>query len=382
MKFFLLIFLTCSFSIGQSQDLQKVKFSIEGNVKDVKLPVKLVNFSYNVNGEEKEDSFLVKNGKYKFSGELYEPKMGFFTVKYHDDSANKKSTYQRDYFVVYLDKGKITITSTDSFSNRSVKGSAAHDQFISLQQLDKEYNARLTLLYKQLAELRKEKKEEEVKTLMAEVKKLDKQRRDEVYGNFIKNNPSSPMTLFAINSYSGYRIEPDEVEPLFNLISPTVKASWSGKEFAGRLEGAKRTKIGAYATDFTQNDTSGVPVALSSYKGKYVLVDFWASWCGPCRQENPNVVKAFDKYKDKNFSVLGVSLDNTDGKEKWLKAIRKDGLTWTNVSDLKYFNNAAAKLYGINAIPRNLLIDPDGKIVATDLRGETLEKKLEELLVK
>jgi peroxiredoxin len=233
-----------------------------------------------------------------------------------------------------------------------------------------------------MAELRKEKKDEEVKALSEKVKQLDQQRKNEVFGNFIRNNPSSPMTLFALNNYSGYRIEPDEVEPLFNIISDKVKSSWSGKEFAGRLEGAKRTKIGSYATDFTQNDTSGVPVALSSFKGKYVLVDFWASWCGPCRQENPNLVKAFEKHKEQNFTVLGVSLDNTDGKEKWLKAIRKDGLAWTNVSDLKYFNNAAAKLYGITAIPRNLLIDPDGKIVATDLRGEALEKKLAELLVK
>jgi peroxiredoxin len=382
MKSLLLIFSISLLSVAQAQELQKVKFIIEGDVKEVKLPVKMVHFSYNVNGEEKQDSFLVRNGKYKFSGEIYEPKLGFFEVKYFDDSANKKSTYQRDYFVVYLDKGKINVTSTDSFSNRTVKGSAAHDIFIALQKQDKAYFDKLNPLYKQMAELRKEKKDEEVKALSEEVKQLDQQRKNEVFGNFVRNNPSSPMTLFALNNYSGYRIEPDEVEPLFNIISDKVKSSWSGKEFAGRLEGAKRTKIGSYATDFTQNDTSGVPVALSSFKGKYVLVDFWASWCGPCRQENPNLVKAFEKHKEQNFTVLGVSLDNTDGKEKWLKAIRKDGLAWTNVSDLKYFNNAAAKLYGITAIPRNLLIDPDGKIVATDLRGEALEKKLAELLVK
>jgi peroxiredoxin len=382
MKSLLLIFSISLLSVAQAQELQKVKFIIEGDVKEVKLPVKMVHFSYNFNGEEKQDSFLVRNGKYKFSGEIYEPKLGFFEVKYYDDSANKKTTYQRDYFVVYLDKGKINVTSTDSFSNRTVNGSAAHDIFISLQKQDKAYYDKLSPLYKQLAELRKEKKDEEAKALSEEVRQLDKQRKNEVFANFIRNNPSSPMSLFALNNYSGYRIEPDEIEPLFNIISDKVKSSWSGKEFAGRLEGAKRTKIGSYATDFTQNDTSGVPVALSSFKGKYVLVDFWASWCGPCRQENPNLVKAFEKHKEQNFTVLGVSLDNTDGKEKWLKAIRKDGLAWTNVSDLKYFNNAAAKLYGITAIPRNLLIDPDGKIVATDLRGEALEKKLAELLVK
>jgi thiol-disulfide isomerase/thioredoxin len=128
------------------------------------------------------------------------------------------------------------------------------------------------------------------------------------------------------------------------------------------------------------NDTLGNPVALSSFKGKYVLIDFWASWCGPCRKENPNVVKAYNTYKDKNFTILGVSLDNQTGKEKWMKAIHDDGLIWTHVSDLQYWNNAAAKEYGVQSIPQNFLVDPQGKIAGKNLRGEELEKKLAELL--
>jgi len=139
-----------------------------------------------------------------------------------------------------------------------------------------------------------------------------------------------------------------------------------------------KVAIGKPAIDFTANDTEGKPVKLSDHYGKYLLVDFWAAWCGPCRKENPNLVKAYHKYKDKGFDVFGVSLDRT--KEAWLKAIAKDELTWTQVSDLKYWHSEPAALYGVRAIPANFLLSPDGKIVGKNLTGEELHKKLEELL--
>jgi peroxiredoxin len=138
--------------------------------------------------------------------------------------------------------------------------------------------------------------------------------------------------------------------------------------------------VGAIAPEFTQNDPDGNPVKLSSFRGKYLLVDFWASWCGPCRAENPNVVKAYTKYHDKGFEILGVSLDDEKGRTNWLNAIKKDGLTWKQVSDLKAWNNEAAQLYAIKAIPQNVLLDPSGKIIAKNLRAEALDKKLAELL--
>ncbi len=136
--------------------------------------------------------------------------------------------------------------------------------------------------------------------------------------------------------------------------------------------------VGSMAPDFTMNDVDDKPFSLSELKGKYVLVDFWASWCGPCRGENPNVVAAYNKYKDKNFTVLGVSLD--ENKAAWLKAIKADGLEWKQVSDLKYWSSASVPLYGFDGIPYNVLIDPTGKIIATELRGEALQAKLEETL--
>jgi peroxiredoxin len=132
------------------------------------------------------------------------------------------------------------------------------------------------------------------------------------------------------------------------------------------------------ASDFSMPDTSGHNVSLSSFRGKYVLVDFWASWCGPCRGENPNVVKAYNQFKDKNFTILGVSLDKE--KQAWIKAIKDDGLTWTQVSDLKFWNNAAAAQYGVSSIPYNFLVDPNGNIIGEELRGQDLVNTLNKVL--
>lgn len=198
---------------------------------------------------------------------------------------------------------------------------------------------------------------------------------------FIKAHPDYTASLDALKDAMGY--VPDDVtvyHKLFQNLKPAVQSSEEGVKLKKTIDKFMTVRIGANAPLFESPDTIGRIVKLQDFKGNYVLVDFWASWCGPCREENPNVVKAFQQYKDKGFTILGVSLDKTDARAAWLKAIATDHLTWTQVSDLKGWDNEVAGLYSVRSIPQNFLIDPKGKIVAANLRGEALEQKLKELL--
>ena len=196
--------------------------------------------------------------------------------------------------------------------------------------------------------------------------------------DFAQRKPSSVIGAVALLRYMQASDDAEKTEQLYNTLTPEVKTHPIAPYIVSLITAAKSVPVGRLLEDFTQPDTAGVPVALSSLRGKFVLIDFWASWCGPCRRENPNLVNAFNRFKNKNFTVLGVSLDKN--KIPWIDAIKMDGLDWTQVSDLAWWNNAAAKQFGINSIPQNYLIDPEGKIVGMNLRGVALHKKLSKIL--
>jgi len=359
---------------------QPAKFVLNGDVSKLEPPLEWVFLNYVANGQRIYDSVKVIAGKYSFTGNISEPVQAGLNAKYRQFPGTGVFNRKRDYATFFLQPGTISVASADSFANITVTGSKADIEFRKLQAVEKPYNEKLDKLYTLYKEARMNKDEAAMKSLEKTIDSTDADANERVYASYVKKNPNSPLALYALQNWAGYDIDPAKIEPVFNSLPATARNSPSGKAMLDKITIAKKTGVGQLAMDFTQNDTSGNPVTLSSLRGKYLLVDFWASWCGPCRAENPNVVKAYEQFKDKGFSILSVSLDRPGAKDKWLKAIHDDGLHWSHVSDLLFWDNAVAKLYGIQAIPQNLLLDPKGKIVGKNLRGEDLTKKLSEVM--
>jgi len=371
---------------GQETVKPTPNLMLKVDVSSIQKPVEKIFVTYYnySNSQRFTDSALVSNGKVaEFEIKLDEPVLSQLRVVYAKSSDTAKVqmiNYARDIFSLYLEEGKISVIANDSIGNSTVTGSGTHLDYIDLRKKVAAYDPAFKALNEAYMVARKAKDTPAMDKLELSMDSLDNIVKENIYRPYLTSPVNkTAVAIYALNQYAGYAIEASKTEPLYNQLPENIRNLPSAKMMKDRIDKAKKTDIGQYAIPFSQKDTAGIEVSLSSFKGKYVLIDFWASWCGPCRQENPNVVNAFQKYNENGFTVLGISLDQPNAKDKWLKAIYEDQLTWTHLSDLKFWNNEVAKSYGIQAIPQNYLIDKEGKIIGKNLRGEALQSTLKDL---
>ena len=320
---------------------------------------------YKDGGFVKSDSAVIEEGTFSFTGSVESPNVQYILF---DDS--------KDRIIVFIENSDISIAGVDlQKENIKIAGSALNAQLEQFIVEVKTYEVELKVIVDEYYAAEAAGDEALLKIADQKYTVQDSLKIAFVEG-YIYNNLNSVIAPYLSLRYM---MEKDvaELEKLNNSFAAEIKNSEYVKLIEERIALTKGTQIGQAAPLFSMNDKDGNPIALESFKGNYVLIDFWASWCAPCRAENPNVVAAYAKYHDKGFDILGVSFD--EKKDKWLNAVESDNLTWSHVSDLKGWGNAAGQLYGVRGIPHSVLVDKDGVIIAKDLRGEELHKKLAEI---
>ncbi len=319
-----------------------------------------------------DTAYLSSDGSFSFKGTITEP---LSATIYLPKMVSPDGQQQGINFFVELGNIEITAKKTD-LQNATIKGGECNKNLQEVMAIIKSYGPKMMALSDNIKQLNASKDTVGVKRVQQAAMALEAEENKAI-NQHLKNNPKSFVSAYLAYQINSYETNLDAAEAAYGNLDASIQSSYYALKLKNIIDRLKTTAVGTSAPDFTAATIDSKKATLSSFRGKYVLLDFWASWCGPCREENPNVVKAYGQFKNKNFTILSFSLD--DSKDAWQRAVARDSLTWTQVSDLKGWQSPIAAQYGIQAIPANVLIDPSGKIIGKDLRGSDLINTLTSL---